>query len=165
MKKIFYILFLLVTVISCTHSSESFEFKIKGKLTGKNYEKLYFLKSLRNGDEVIIPVEDGIFEYSGHSSQMYFSLIGFDDSGDYFPFVIEPGEIDIELYADSILRKSRIIRGKNSIALEKAIKQYIEYMDSGLEDKVLRDSIVQLINRNKDNYTGIILLNMMGREY
>ena len=165
MKKVLIISVLLLSIIACTNKSESFEFTIKGKVIGKDAGEICFVESWRDGDDVIIQYENGSFEYEGTSLCLYSSFLAFCDAEEeqFYPIVVEPGDIEVELYADSLLRKSKTTKGENSIALQRAISTYVRYFDAGVDEKALPDSIASLVQKNRNNYVSILMLNTMGR--
>ncbi len=165
MKRLYIYAVLLLSIIACTNKTESFEYTIKGKVIGKEKGDVCFTESSRVGDDVTIPIENGTFEYSGTSTNIYASWITFcdEDQEQYYTIVIEPGEIVLELHADSLLRKSNTIKGENSIALQHAISTYVGYFDTGVDEETLPDSVLHLIQNNRNNFAGILMLNTMGR--
>lgn len=165
MKKVLIISVLLLSIIACTNKSESFEYTIKGKVIGKDAGEICFLKTGKNGDDVIIQYENGSFEYEGTSSCLYSSALAFNDAEEelLYLFVVEPGDIEVILHEDSTLVKSKTIVGENSIAVYKALNTYISYMYSDIDMEALPDSVLRLIKKNRNNFAGIFMLNAMGR--
>ena len=166
MKRIIVLLVVAAVMLGCNNQPKPFEFRIKGKIIGKESGKLYFFESLRSGDEVLLPITNGIFEYKGTSSNIYTSGIMFSegDLEQFYAIVVEPGDIVLELNTDSMLRKSKTINGNNSIAIQRALNDYIGYFDSGTDMEALPDSIAQLVCKNKDNFASLFLLNAMGKQ-
>ncbi len=163
MKKILIISVFLLSIIACTNKSELFEYTVKGKVIGKDAGEICFLETGKNGDDVIIQYENGSFEYKGTSSCLYSSALAFNDAEEelLYIFVVEPGDIEVILHEDSTLVKSKTIVGENGIAVYKAYNTYFGYMYIDLE--ALQDSVLHLIQKNRNNFAGIFLLNTMVR--
>jgi hypothetical protein len=165
MKKVLIISVLLLSIIACTNKSELFEYTIKGKVIGKDAGEICFIKTGKNGDNIIIQYENGSFEYEGTSSCLYYSALAFNDAEEelLYLFVVEPGDIEVILHEDSTLVKSKTIVGENSIAVYKALNTYISYMYTDIDMEALLDSVLHLIQKNRNNFAGIFMLNTMGR--
>jgi len=88
-----------------------------------------------------------------------------------FPIIIEPGIIEVELDRDSIFSKSRVIQGENTMKLLEVKKITTRYFDNIYNGKnsdfvidslmrtVYSDSVAMLIQKNKDNFIGVYLIN------
>ena len=164
-KRIYIYAILLLSIIACTNKTESFEYTIKGKIIGKDAGEICFMESWRIGNDVIIQYENGSFEYEGTYSCLYSTVLAFCDAEEeqLYLIVIEPGDIEVVLHEDSTLIKSKTIAGENSIAVYKAINTYISYMYTDMDMEALPDSVLRLIQKNRDNFAGIFMLNSMGR--
>ncbi len=165
MKKVLVISVLLLSMIACTNKSELFEYTIKGKVIGKDAGEICFIKTGKNGDDIIIQYENGSFEYEGTSSCLYYSALAFNDAEEelLYLFVVEPGDIEVILHEDSTLVKSKTIVGENSIAVYKALNTYLSYVYTDIDLEALHDSVLHLIQKNRNNFAGIFMLNTMGR--
>jgi peroxiredoxin len=167
MKKYIVLIALLFVAFGCTNSPKTFEYTITGSVIGKESGEICFMETGKTGDDVIIKYENGKFEYNGTSPNMYCTGIIFtdDEEGNLYPIVIEPGEIIIELNADSAFAKSKTLAGENNIAVSNAYHTYVSYALSGMDMESLPDSVYKLINKNRNNYAGIFFLNTMGRAW
>lgn len=179
MKKLVIISIFLLSIIACTNRSETFDYTIKGRVVGKDSGKICFAGQGRTEDEIVIPYEDGTFEYKGSSKVLYYSFLSFceDDEEKLFIIAVEPGEIIVELNRESVFTKSRITKGENSIALFEAIQPYYKYaeeamgslMDEDLDEEWWEEKTEGLFASLKQNlnynYGGIFILNEIGREY
>lgn len=177
MKKKIIAILVLLSLISCNQSPKPFNYSISGKVIGQDTGKIFFYTSSRVGDEIVIPVENGTFKYEGKAydivstSMMFYEY--FFSGGPYFPFVIEPGIIELELHKDSTYDKSRILKGKVNLEVNKVKKELnrilkiifnkenSETEQDSLLNVVYKDSLVNIILNNKNNYGGIYLLSTL----
>ena len=176
MKKAIVILPFLILAISCNQKPKPFEYTICGKVAGRDSDEICLFESPRVGDQIIIPFKDGTFEYRGEALEVVITWLTFyDDLEDgrftYFPIILEPGIIEIELDADDIREKSRILSGEINQTIQDVNKVTSRYWESVFndentreeKDKLLKnvygDSIALLIEQNADNYGGVYLLN------
>lgn len=176
MKKILVILSIIIIVINCKRKPDPFEYTLSVKIIGRDSGEICFFESPRVGDEVIVPFKNGVFNYQGKASEIMFSSFAFyedlqDGSFMPFPIVIEPGVIEIELDADNIRDKSRILNGEINLSIQNVNKITNRYWDSvfiesnsseeinNLLKNVYSDSVFILIEDNVDSYAGIYLLN------
>jgi hypothetical protein len=145
----------LLAIMGCNRQPEVFEFTIRGTISGLDSGELYLLESLRTGDEIVIPVENNYFEYTGTSFFMYSTLIYDYDMEKYFMLVIEPGEIYLELDWDS-MGNSNVASGDHNIALRKANKEFYALFE---EDYVDMDVLIRgWLLENSDNFLSISAL-------
>ena len=184
MKTIKFIAFSLafLSVISCTQKPSYFEYKITGQVIGKDYGDLYLSEmNSRVGDGITIPFENGTFVYEGKSGETkIFKLAFWDDVQDgsfrIYPIIIESGDIVVELDADSIYEKSRILKGQINtrvVQINQITKSYRDemYDDSKSKNelnklrKVYYDKIVSLIIENSDDFAGVYLLFLYERAF
>ncbi len=177
MKRVLLILFAIVSFIGCSqhdyHKPEPFEFTIKGTIPGMEKGKIFFRESPRVGDEVFVEVKDGKFSYSGKSLNVYITGFQTYDSylsggGYYFPLIIEPGIIEMELNKDSI-HKSKVVKGELNLKHFEQYKIKDRYLNeiwdwNKTEEetdsviKVYSDSLYQLVYNNKDNFCSVHFL-------
>jgi len=177
MKNVILFVFILITILSCNQRPEFFKYTITGKVIGQDTGKIFFGTSNRLGDDVIIPIENGTFHYEGESQDIIETGMLFYDyyytGGPVFPFVIEPGIIELELHKDSTYFKSKILQGKVNLSVQKIIKKSNEYFKiifdennspyerDSLIKNIYSDSLVNLIILNVENYGAVHLLYML----
>ena len=162
MKNLFLELIVLLMVLGATQETQKFNFKIKGSIKGKESGQIYFMESNRTGDEVSIPVINGTFEYQGESSCVYSSMVLMDIVGEkgVFQLVVEPGEIILELDADSIAQKSRALSGKYNIAYQNAYNEFYNlYSTADFNSDDVKNKITSWLKSNNENLMSITLLN------
>jgi len=161
MKNSILILVVLITILGCKRQPEPFEFTISGTIIGKESGQFYLSESPRLGDEIIISFENHSFEYSGSSSYMYTSLIFPDHSlQSVFSFVIEPGEIVLELNWDSLREKSVVISGDYNLAMLKAQQESMElFADADFNSDESRGKIINWMIDNSNNISTISMLS------
>ena len=156
MKTIILFLSILLFVTSCKRQTDEFEFTISGTIVGQESGQFYLTNmGGRSGDEIIIPFENYYFTYTGSSTNMNIGFLYWSNSPYVFSFVIEPGEIVLELYPDSLNEKSIIVKGDYSIAMGKARKQFrslISNKDTNTETRLIEWFIdnkenIEVINR------------------
>ena len=181
MKKTLVILSILISVISCKQKPEFFNYKITGKVIGKESGELCFFESTRVGDEVVIPFENGTFEYKGKSTDILISSLAFYDdvkNGSWrsHTIIIEPGDISVKLFADSIYEKSQTLKGSINLKVQE-VNNTMKGFWKGIESKaqtsaqrdslakVYGDSIAVIIEQNKNDFTGVYLLHRYGNPY
>ncbi len=173
--KMFLTLVCLLITINTLAQTTSFDYVIKGNVTGQQTGNLYlFGAGGRVGDEIKIPFKDGEFEYKGTSSFLYTGLVAMDDFNNIHELVIEPGEIVLEVNVDSINKKYNIISGRYNLEFQQANRDYLNFVNPYLEklysentpeaDKqqisdTLNQFVNQLIINNWDNYAGIYFFN------
>ena len=168
----------IVIAINLPAQSTPFEYIIKGKVNGQQSGELYlFGAGGRVGDESVIAFNDGAFEYKGTSPFLHTALISVDL--DYLhPFVVEPGEVILEINADSVREKKfNILSGSHNLEIQKARRDHLNFANPLLlrlrsEDTpdsikqqtsaMLKQFVIQLVKDNWDNYTGIYFLNLYG---
>jgi peroxiredoxin len=158
MKITILLLSVLLVVTSCKRQSDEFEFTIKGTIIGEESGQFYLSKSNRVGDEIIIPFENYSFTYIGTTPNMYGSFIfwDYDLQSGVFQFVVEPGEIVLELHPDSLRNKSLVILGDYNIAMREAQEEYRSLflsLDSKTDETKLK--IIDWHLGNKDNFETI----------
>jgi len=174
MSRIIILFSIIVALLSCKKQQETFEYTLKGEVIGKDSGKLVYFESQRLGDEIKIPFEKGKFEHSDTAYGIYSSFITFYEdmkSGRFmsFPVIIEPGEIKLEIHADSITYKSRVFSGKRNLKVQRIHNKRLEYVTSlnlrkaksQARDSLLNlygDSIYNMIMQNKNNFGGVYLL-------
>ena len=125
MKRTIYFIIILLSAISCKNHPESFEFTIRGTLTGQDSYQLCYIHTLEAGDVIDIPIINNAFEYTGSSRILSTSLFLLDPNfqkGE-FQIVIEPGEIVLELNTDSLTQQSKVISGPYSLILQEGRKE------------------------------------------
>lgn len=157
-------IFLLIIFNSLGNCQETYEYKISGTVVGKDSGELVILESQRAGDEIIIPIKQGYFSYEGRISEIFITPIWLkEDQLNAFLILTEPGEIIIELSAENLSTKSKIVKGELNIKFNrireigknywiKSNKSFAEYK------AVYGDSIEELIRNNLDNFIGVYLL-------
>ena len=157
MEKIITFISVLAIAMSCKSEPEPFEYTIRGTVIGQDSGQLYLSMSKRAGDRIMIPFRNQKFEYKGTSSTMFRSSIWRDDSG--YPIVVEPGEIILELYPDSLGYKPRAISGHYNLTFHKAYQQFealfTKYDEHEYNSAELKDEIVNWIKDNAKNYAGL----------
>jgi thiol-disulfide isomerase/thioredoxin len=149
---------IIVFAIGCKSKPEPFEYTIRGTVIGQDSGQFYLSESPRAGDEIAIPFKDHKFEYIGTTPNMFKSWINFknDDPGGLYPIVIEPGEIILELYSDSVALKSKVIAGYYNLSFKKDQKELnygeiIEiYRIENWEDFLPVDKIGEVLNGIED---------------
>jgi hypothetical protein len=161
MKNSILILVVLITIFGCTRQPQPFEFTIRGMVIGKESGQFYFSESPRFGDEIIISFENHSFEYTGSSSYMYSSYVFLDHSlQSVFSFVIEPGEIVLELNWDSLREKSVVISGNYNLAVFKAQQESMElFADADFNSDESRSKIINWMIDNSNNLSTISMLS------
>jgi thiol-disulfide isomerase/thioredoxin len=160
-KPIYFLIFLLLA-LSCKKQPETFEYKISGTIKGQESGTLYLTESNRVGDEDSIPIVNGTFEFKGTSSYLYSSFIFLDRDlqKGIFPIVIEPGEMVLELNADSLQGKSKILSGPYTISMQKAQKEYTSlFPGANFKLKGTKKEVIKWIKKNHDNYMPINFLS------
>jgi len=175
MKKSITIILILLVVIGCNQPRKPFKYTISGTVIGQDTGKVFFNSSPRSGDEIVIPIKNGTFRYEGeayditHTAMMFYEY--FFTGGPAYSFVIEPGIIEIELHKDSTYYKSYILKGKVNLDVQKVKKEsnrlfkiiFNEKNTEAEKDSLLKivykDSLINLILKNKNNYGGINLLS------
>jgi len=175
MKRLFILAAIILAVISCQKQQDSFEYILKGEVIGKDSGKIGYHTSDRKGDVVFISFENGNFEHKDTSLEIYrTSIFFFEDYKDrnmtVFPVIIEPGEINLKIHADSIAHKSKVLSGKRNLQVQKVYDKQIDYWTSlnfnRVKTKEKRDSLLNvyadsifcLIKQNKNNFAGVYLL-------
>lgn len=168
----------IVIAINLLAQDTSFEYVIKGKVNGQQSGKFFlFGTGGRVGDETPITFHDGTFEYKGTSSFLHTTFVS-SDFGYLHPFVIEPGEIFLEINTDSINEKKfNVLRGPRNVEMQKARCEHLKFANPLLEKlysestpenikqqitDTLDQFIKQLVIDNWNNYTGIYYLNLYG---
>jgi len=104
--QIAFVVILTMVLFSCSHVSKQFTYTIKGKVIGKETGKLCILESPRSGDQIVVNIKNGAFEYTAKTSDIHLASIAFNDEvkrGCYqsFEFIAEPGKIGIVINAIS----------------------------------------------------------------
>jgi len=169
MNKIIYFLAILLLTTSCKRQTESytlqpdiFEFKISGTISGLESGQLYFSESNRSGDEISIPIKNSTFEYTGTANSLYSSsvFLDFNFKKGAFPIVIEPGEILLDLKADSLTKNSKVLSGSYSLAYSKAYKELTSFFNEGIDIQAIegKKKIIDWIKKNSENYITLTLL-------
>jgi hypothetical protein len=125
MKKIVLVASVLVALISC-NSLEKDEYLITGTAKGiANGKKVLVQIQDENGIPKSIDtvtVKDGKFEIKGKTKEVTVAYVSFPDlKNDGFTVILEPGEIDAEVYKDSI-DKSKVTGTYNNDELTKTLK-------------------------------------------
>lgn len=169
----------IVITINLLAQPTPFEYIIKGKIIGQQTGTLYFFETGgRVGDEIEIPIKDGLFEYKGISSFVYTGFVAMDDFNNSYELVIEPGEIVLEIHTDSIKEKKlNILRGPRNLEIQKARREHVKFANPFIEKlysestpenikqqitDTLNQFVKQLVIDNCNNYTGIYYLNRYG---
>ncbi len=155
MRRTIYFFIILISAIGCKNHPESFEFTIRGTLTGQESYQLGYIHNLEAGGIIDIPIINNTFEYSGSSLNLYTSLFLLDPNfqkGE-FQIVIEPGEIVLELNTDYLTQQSKVISGPYSLLLQEARKEL-----SLLKTK---NETIKWIKNNSENYWSIYYLSQM----
>jgi hypothetical protein len=160
MKAVLRILILACIFSACSQKTETFEYTISGKIIGPESGQVSIAQNGK--DDIIINYDKSRFEYSGTSGRLHFAGLSFGGD-EFYPIIIEPGEIMVELHKDSMVWNSRTMSGENSKNVYQATKKYMDFYLMNMDMEVLLDSIKQLIHDNRTNYAGIFLLNSMGR--
>ncbi len=161
MKKAILLLAIVAIMMGCKKQPQVFEFTIKGTITNQESGKFYLSESPRLGDEIVIHFENYTFEYTGTSPYMYSSLI-FPDYNlqSVFSFLIEPGEIILELDMESLYEKSGVISGDYNLALYEKQQEFMSlFMDRDIMSDETRADIFLWMFENTDNFTPISFLN------
>ena len=171
-EKVFLIVFVLFVAFSCNQSPKPFKYSLSGIVIGQDTGKVFFATSPRKGDEIFVPIKNGTFKYEGEAYDIVSTFMMFNDNrGAYYPFLIEPGKIVIELHKDSTYFKSRILKGKinlenyrvegkaNRIYKIISNKKNTASQRDSLLKIVYKDSLINLIAENKNNYGGVNLLS------
>jgi len=141
--------------IGCKSHHEPFEYTLRGTVVGQDSGQLYLSTSRRVGDHIIIPFKNHKFEYTGKSSNMFKTGIRLNKnySGGWYSFVVEPGEIILELDADSLQKKSKVITGTYNLSFQEAEQELgIIYAKIDFLDEA-KDQIVSWIKNNSKNYS------------
>lgn len=177
MKKLIIIIFTFSVIISCNQSPKPFKYSISGTVIGQDTGKVFFNTSPRVGDEIVIPIENGTFRYEGEAyditrtAMMFYEY--FFTGGPAYSFVIEPGIIELELNKDSTYYKSRILKGKVNLDIQKVNKEsntlfkiiFNEKNSESEQDSLLRivykDTLINIVLKNINNYGGINLLSTL----
>lgn len=157
MQKIIAFLIILIIAIGCKPQPEPFEFTIRGTVIGQDSGQFFMSESIRAGDKITIPFKDHKFKYKGTSPNMFKSTIRLN-SGSYY-IIVEPGEIILELHADSLTKKSKVITGYYNLSFQKA-KQERAILKA--ENNFTKDEIINWIKSNSKNYGGVYYL--LGKE-
>jgi thiol-disulfide isomerase/thioredoxin len=181
MKKTLVILSILFSVIGCKQKSEFFEYIITGKVIGKESGELCFFESFRMGDQVVIPFENGTFKYEGKATDILIAGLTFYEDVKNGAFrlhtiIIEPGDISVELFADSIYEKSRTQKGSINLKVQEVnntLKGFWKEIESKAQTRAQRDSLAKvygdsialIIEQNKNDFTGVYLLHRYGNAY
>ena len=157
MRKIITFLSLLAIAMSCKFKPEPFKYTIRGTVIGQDSGQIFLSLSPRAGDRIMIPFQNHKFEYKGTNITMFKSWIRSDNST--YPIVVEPGEIILELYPDSLGYKSKVIAGPHNLTFQKANQQYkaifTKYDEHEYNSAELKDEIVSWIKENSNNYAGL----------
>ena len=141
--------------IGCKSHHEPFEFTLHGTVVGQDSGQLYLSTSRRVGDQITIPFKNHKFEFTGTSPNIFKSGIRLNKnySGGRFSFVVEPGEIILELDADSLAKKSKVISGSYNLSFQEAEKELgIIYAEIDFLDEA-KDQIINWIKNNAKNYS------------
>lgn len=150
--------------MGCKTQPERFEFRISGTIVGQESGQLYFTESNRSGDAISIPYENHTFEYKGTSPYMYssFILLDLNYQKGALPIVIEPGEIVLELNADSLTQQSKVITGPYSFSMHEAKKEYnILFNGTNFNSSESKHELVKWVKNNSENYWTIFFLSEM----
>ncbi|MBO4849281.1 MAG: AhpC/TSA family protein [Prevotella sp.] len=99
------ILFTALLALSC---SQSFDYRITGKVDGlPQVKKIYLISDMEDGvpfDSLL--VKDGAFEYAGHADSVTFCFIGnLKDSVALMPLFLEEGDISIVVSGEPMKSK------------------------------------------------------------
>lgn len=161
MKQNVFFLVILMAFSGCQSEKEAFTFELRGTVHGIQNGALVFMKTTRLGDEVQIPIIDHQFEYRGVSKNMFFTGLEIENQeGAFFPLVIEPGEIVLELNSDDLYWGSVVLAGAYNLEMIKAIRQMAEiFEDESLSDDELDEKLLEWVKRNQHNYAGVYYLN------
>lgn len=162
MNKLIYGLIVFTILWGCKKDTQNFTFKITGTINGQESGQIYFMESNRVGDEVSIPIVKGTFDYQGASPYMYSSMILIDIQGEkgVFQFVVEPGEIIIELNADSLAQKSQVLSGKYNNAYQNAYNEFYNlFSTADFESDDVKKEIISWLKTNNENLMSMTLLN------
>ncbi len=153
MQKIITFLIILVMEIGCKSHPEPFKYTIRGTVIGQDSGQFYMSESIRVGDQISIPFKNHKFEYIGTTPNMFKSLIRLNRGS--YSIVVEPGEIILELHADSLAKKSKVIAGYYNLTFQKATQ---ERATLKAENNYTKDEIIALIKDNSKNYGGVYYL-------
>lgn len=148
----------LAITVGCKYHPEPFEYTIRGSVIGLDSGQLYMSQSRRVGDDTIINYKNHKFEYKGTTPNMFNSWIKLngDYSGGVLSIVIEPGEIILELHADSLKQKSKVIAGSYNITFQKAQQELAAlYDDYDYNSPEFKDLIIDYVKNNSKNYGGV----------
>ena len=108
MKKI---IFLASTLIFLACSSNNKEFTIVASVDLKDGNMVYRIMADANQQPLIIDsiaVKDGVFQMSGIIESPDINFFSAQTVQGNFPFVLEPGEIKISMYKDSLMNSSAL---------------------------------------------------------
>lgn len=160
MQNIITFLSIIVIAIGCKSHPEPFEYTIRGTVIGQDSGQFYMGESKRVGDNIAIPFKDHKFEYKGTSLNMFHSNIRIDygHPGGVYAIVVEPGEIILELHADSLKKKSKVKAGYYNLSFQKAEQELaIIYAEIDFLDEA-KDQIINWIKNNSKNYSSVYRL-------
>lgn len=148
-------------MMGCKEQPEVFEFTIRGTIKNQETGQFYLSESPRLGDEIVIEFENYTFEYTGTSPYMYSSLIFPDyDLQSVFSFLIEPGEIVLELDLESLYENSQVISGDFNLAMHEKQKEFMSiFMARDFMADETRADIFDWMFENTDNFTPISYLS------
>lgn len=162
---------MLLALTSCKQVPEPFDFVINGSVRGMDQGEISLCLSMRAGDEVAIPVEQGKFRYQGKAFEISRSMLLKEDSMGLrvFQMVIEPGEIVLDVSADSMGAGSRVIRGLYNIEYqevrtqERRFSRYDKYgPDVTREDSIrmqkCRDSMASYCESNAQKISTVMFM-------
>ena len=153
-------LIILVIAIGCKSGSEPFEYTIQGTVIGQDSGQFYMDESIRAGDELVIPFKNHQFEYRGTSLNMFKSSIRLQDyAGGSYSFIVEPGEINLELHTDSLANKSKVQASHYNLTFRKVTQ---ERATLWAENNYTKERLIALIKDNSKNYGGVYYL--LGKE-
>lgn len=169
---------LLIVLFSCNLVSAQFTYTIKGKVIGKESGEICIYESPRSGDlmQNIIKIKNGKFEFTANSSDMHICGIAFYDElksrcWKSLDFIAEPGEIRVEIIANSIADSSRLMSGTQNLKLQK-VHDRMRCLRSEFGKKMsllneeqqnilinqFKDTLISIIDSNIDNMAGLYLL-------
>lgn len=156
MKEIITFLTVFAIAMGCKSQPEHFEYTIRGAVIGQDSGQVYISTSRRVGDQIMIPYRNHKFEYKGTTPNLYSSNLRLnqDYSGGVYSFVVEPGEIILELHVDSLEQKSKVKAGPYNLTYQKAEQEltalYADYDD--YNSTGFKDQMIDWVNKNSESY-------------
>ncbi len=145
MKRLFYILSLLILIVSCGSS----EYRIAGKIDNANDGDSVVLGYSIYGDEFtqtdVAVIENGQFEFTGNVNgcKIYYIVYENIDNDIYAPFFLEEGDIYVELSQDMCRVTGTPTNDLNTTfeeTLTQQIKEIYEIQHLLYSDSLMSDS-------------------------